>query len=161
MDKFKRKRILLILSFCVSVVLCNITQLNAAPVADRVIEGVDVFDDIHRSEVSINFTFPVRYIKHFPLYKGKELRIRVAPLVVAPVDEDAVFERENVVPQQTELVPLYEVVYEGDFDADGFYVHLSFNDDVVFGVEQGANFRSVVVYVCQEKYSAELKQCQD
>jgi len=161
MEQLKQNRILLVLSLCITVGLYSVAQLIAAPVKDRVIESVDIVDDIHRSDVSINFSFPVRYMKHFPLYKGKELRIQLRPLVVAPVDTDAVFEREAIVPQQTELVPLYEVVYEGDFSADGFYVHLSFDTDMVFGVEQGTDFRSIVVHVCQTEYSNKLKYCLD
>lgn len=137
------------------------THLVAAPVSDRVIESVDIIDDIHRSEVTINFSFLLRYEKHFPLHKGTELRIRLQPLVVPTVDLDAVFERESVVPRQTELVPLEEVVYEGDFSADGLYVHLSFGTAVAFGVQQGSDFRSIVVYVCEREYSNKLKRCLD
>ena len=161
MDRFKKNRILLILFLCVLVALYNMAQLIAAPVKDRVIESVDVVDDIHRSEVSINFSFPVRYLKHFPLHKGKELRIRLRPLVVPQVDLDAVFERESMVPHHTELAPLYEVVYEGDFTPEGFYVYLTFNNEMAFGVEQGSNFRSIIVYVCKHEYSNKLKRCLD
>ncbi len=160
MDKIINNKILLILSLSVSIVV-YMTHLIAAPVSDRVIESVDTTDDIRRSEVSINFSFPVRYEKHFPLHKGKELRIRLRPLLVDPVDQEAVFERESVVPTRTELVPLYEVVYEGDFAADGFYVHLSFDHEVAFGVGQGENFRSIVVYVCEQEYSTKLERCLD
>jgi len=150
----------MLLSLCALIVL-YVAHLLAAPVSDRVIESVDIFDDIHRSEVTINFSFPLRYEKYFPLHKGKELRIRLSPLVVAQVDSDAVFERESVVPRQTELVPLYEVVYEGDFPADGLYLNLSFSKEVAFYVEQGSNFRSIVVYVCEQEFSRKLKRCLD
>ena len=161
MEHFKKNRKLLLLILLLAVALYSMAQLIAAPVKDRVIQSIEVTDDVHRSEVHINFSFPVKYIKHFPLYKGKELRIQLRPLMIPLVDNDAVYGREVIVPQQTELVSLYEVVYEGDFSADGFYIHLSFNDEVVFGVEQGADFRSIVVYVCQQKYSDTLKYCLD
>lgn len=168
MNKIKKNVTLLLVPFLVLIVL-YMTHLIAAPVGDgdriiendRIIESVEIIDDIHRSQVTIKFSFPIRYEKHFPLHKGNELRIRLLPLVVPTVDLDAVFSRESVAPRQTELVPLEEVVYEGDFSADGFYVQLSFITAVAFDVEQGTDFRSIVVYVCEQEYSNKLKRCLD
>lgn len=160
MDKIKKIGNPVFISIYALMVL-YITNIIAAPVTDRVLKSVDIIDDIHRSEVTIKFTFPVRYVSHFPLHKGDELRIRIRPLAVAQVDRDAVFKRESIVPRQTELVPLEEVVYEGDFAPEGLFLNLSFGFEVAFGVEQGADFRSIVVYVCEQEFSKKLKQCLD
>ncbi len=135
--------------------------LPSAPVRGRIIESVDVRDDGHRSEITIRFTFPLRYEHHFPLYEGDLLRISLLPLAVAEVDVGALFKRESAVPRPVGLAPLLEVVYEGDFSAQGTNLYLYFSREVAFDVVQGADFRSIVVYVRKQEISTEGKHCQD
>ena len=157
----------------------------AAPVSDRVIKNVEVVDDIHRSQVTINFSFPLRYESHFPIGKGQEIRINFRPLTISRLDLDALFRRESVFPQQTDLVPLERVTFESEFIDNpstglggfsepearrreqqlnrekDFYVMLSFAQNVAFGVYQGKDFRSIIVYVCEKEFSRELQRCAD
>lgn len=126
-------------------------------------ENITVVDDIHRSEVRINFSFPLRYENHFPKKKGKEIRVNFRPMTISRVDFDALYKREAVVPEKTELVPLELVVFEsesagnsltdsGGFTEgerrkkekamrteDEFYLILSFERDVAVGIHQGSN----------------------
>jgi|GEM_PF-5532885 len=193
-------------------------NIIAAPVSDRILESVDIMDDIDRSEVTIKFSFPFRYDSHFPKEKGDELRINLRPINVSQVDADALLRRESLIPRQTDLVPLESVVYEGNFssnplgtdtfneavdrrleirlsdiqdeldalseaeklrriseerrkivndlnleirDPSDKTLYLNFGYEVAFGVEQGGDFRSIVVYVCDQEYSHKLKRCLD
>lgn len=175
--------------FVIALTVINLWVFNskfiAAPVSDRIIESVTVLDDIHRSEVKINFSFPLRYENHFPKVKGREIRVNFRPMAISNVDLDALYKREAMVPENTELVPLELVVFESESSGnplaglggftegerrqkeedmrteDDFYLILSFKREVVFGVHQGSDFRSIVVFVCEKEFSEELKQCLD
>jgi hypothetical protein len=194
MNIIKKNVVSALITFLVLLVLYTTYVIAAAPVADRILENVEIIDDIHRSEVTIQFSIPIRYEKHFPLYKGKELRIRLRPLRVSAVDLAALFQRESIVPRPTDLVPLEEVIYDGDFSqteltrdefdlltrdnltqqelseresirrkisSTDFYLRLLFSNNVAFDVEQGKNFRSIVVYVCEKEISRKEKHCLD
>jgi hypothetical protein len=157
----------------------------AAPVSGRIMESISIVDDIHRSEVRINFSFPLRYENHFPKIKGKEIRVNFRPMTISELDFDALYQREAIGPEKTELVPLELVVFESEFlgssltgtggftenerrkkekamrTEDDFYLVLSFEREVVFGIHQGSDFRSIVIFVCEKEFSEESKQCLD
>ncbi len=176
--------LLLLIFFCGSVFILN-NQFKAAPVSGRILESIEVEDDIHRSQVKIQFSFPIRYESHFPKKDAKTVRINFRPMTISAVDLDALFQRESVIPHRTDLVPLESVVFEaetlgneqtnlGNLSASerkqkeeelrtesDFYLILSFSRHVAFAVEQGSDFRSIVVYVCEHAFSEQEKICED
>ncbi len=111
----------------------------------RVIEELRVSGDDACMQVSVGFSFPVRYVKHFPESRGEELRIYLAPIVVDPLDRDEVSRREALRPDHyDDRVPLIEAVYEGDV-VGGRILTLLFSRAVTYRVNQGADFRSLLV----------------
>ncbi len=179
-----RLKLIFLVSIAGSMLIAN-QQFKAAPVSGRIIEQIDVSDDIHRSEINIRFSFPLRYESHFPKQQGKNIRINFRPIAISALDLDALFKRESMVPHKTDLVPLESVVFESDTLGDeqtnlgqltdierrqkeeelrtesNFYLILSFSRNVAFAVEQGSDFRSIVVYVCEQHFSQKNKQCED
>lgn len=111
-----------------------------------IIDEVTVSERPDCSVVKVSFNFPVRYVKHFPYSTGDDLRIQLEPITRNVADREALFARETVLPPPNEIVGLSEVVYEGDIEG-GPFLTLFFTRPVNFKVEQGTDFRSVVVTV--------------
>lgn len=118
--------------------------LRGQPVRDRILGDVSVTRVGACVAVRIGLTFPIRYVKHFPIHQGEELRIHVQPISISAADRDALTERESIRPRTDDDSPLIEVFYEGDM-AGGRFVTLLFRRPMVFEVGQGHDFRSLDV----------------
>ena len=103
--------------------------------------------------INVGFNLPIRYLKHFPLDSGDELRIRFVPIAISQDDLEALFKREAVRPAPSDLAQLLEVVYEGDV-VGGLRLTLLFGHPVQYRVSQGSDFRSVSVAVSLPESSA-------
>lgn len=126
---------------------------TAQPVRDRVLADVKIVEKTECAVIHIGLNFPVRYLKHFPLASGDELRIRLVPIAISPDDREALFKRESVRPGPSDLAQLSEVVFEGDV-AGGPYLTLLFRHPVQYRVSQGSDFRSILVAVSLPESSA-------
>lgn len=111
-----------------------------------IVDTVEITEAPDCSEVRVSFNFPIRYVKHFPFSKGDDLRIQFEPITTSSAEQEALFTRETVLAPPNDIVGLTEVVYEGDIDG-GPFLTLFFRRPVRFAVEQGADFRSVVIAV--------------
>jgi len=128
----------------------------AQPVRDRVLADVKIVEKTECAVIHIGLNFPVRYLEHFPLSSGDELRIRLVPIAISADDREALFKRESVRPDPNDLAQLSEVVYEGDV-AGGPYLTLLFRHPVQYKVSQGSDFRSILVAVSLPESSAPCK----
>ena len=88
--------------------------LHAQPVSGRIISDVSINGIADGSELRIEFTFPVRYISHFPRDYGDTLQISLQPVVVSTVDQSFLRQRESFNLPETGSIPLLDVTYEGD-----------------------------------------------
>lgn len=114
-------------------------------VGGRVIEELSVSGDDACMRVRVGFSFPIRYVKHFPESFGEELRIYLAPIAIDPLGREEVSRRESLRPDRyDDRVPLIEAVYEGDV-VGGRILTLRFSRAVTYRVDQGGDFRSLVV----------------
>lgn len=104
--------------------------------------------------IMVQFNFPVRYRSHFPKDTGEELRIQFEPIFIGPSDRESQYEREEVWFSPDGIVPLSEVIFEGNIGG-GPYLTLTFDRSIFFEVEAGADFRSLVVTPFQDKERAE------
>jgi hypothetical protein len=104
--------------------------------------------------IHIGFNFPVRYKRHFPSEMGDELRIQIDPITIGLSDSENQFEREQVWFSQDDIVPLSEVIFEGDI-AGGPFLTLTFQRSIAFEVEQGDDFRSLLITLFQDEERAE------
>lgn len=141
------------------IILCALTgpaflplpsnAVNAQPATATILDEVAVIERPGCLLLDVKFTLPVRYEWHFPASFGKELRIRIAPIVTNPADQSALAIRESTVPRMTrgaELlgVDVEQVDYEGDI-AGGPFVTLFFKEAVAYKVAQGKDYRSIVI----------------
>lgn len=118
----------------------------AEPVRDRILGDIDITESPECSVISVGFNFPVRYLRHFPYESGSELRIKLEPIAISQVDRSALFKRESYTPEGIGPSAVSEIIYEGDVDG-GPFLTLIFRHSVRYTVEQGSDFRSVIVMV--------------
>ena len=121
-------------------------QLSAQPAGGRIISDVSISGIADGSELRIEFTFPVRYLSHFPREFGDTLQISLQAVAVSEVDQEFLRRRESFNLPETGSVPLLDVTYEGDLPG-GPYLTLRFTEPVAFSVRQGSDFRSLTVNV--------------
>jgi hypothetical protein len=125
-----------------------------------IIDDIEITEESGCSEILVTFSFPIRYIKHFPYELGDDLRIKIQPIVstntifpdhgrvtaTGSEERDALLTREPVLPPPNELAGLTKLVYEGDLP-DGPFLTLFFDKVVAYEVGQGDDYRSLVIVV--------------
>jgi len=117
--------------------------LHAQPTGGKILADITINGTKSCRMAQIGFSFPVRYINHFPQSEGKEVRIQLKPLTVGPLEEQDLLDREAFSPAQDETL-LNNVIYEGDMEG-GPYLTVQFSQAVRFTVAQGTDFRSIKV----------------
>ena len=117
--------------------------LHAQPTGGKILADITINGTKTCRTAQIGFSFPVRYINHFPQNEGKEVRIQLKPLTIGPLEEQDLRDREAFSPAQGEAL-LNNVIYEGDMEG-GPYLTVQFSQAVRFAVAQGTDFRSVNV----------------
>ncbi len=123
---------------------------QAQSVRDRLLGDVDISRGTDSTTIQVAFTFPVRYVRHFPLDVGNEIRVQLEPIAISPQDRDALFKREAMSPQVGNPAHATEVIYEGDV-AGGPYLTILFGRPVHYQVKQGSDFRSILILVKGEE----------
>ncbi|MFQ5478083.1 MAG: hypothetical protein ACE5E4_05660 [Candidatus Binatia bacterium] len=131
---------------CAAGLVGMVSAVFAQPVGGRMLNDVEILSEGPCYVVRVGLNFPVRYITHAPLGKGKELRIQLEAIALSRVDRESRFKREAVTPHAHEHVPLRRVIYEGDIGAAP-YLTLEFGRPVSFKVGQGSDFRSLFVAI--------------
>lgn len=116
------------------------------PVADRILARVNYAEEGGCTAVRVGLNVPVRYIGHFPLTSGDELRIRLQPLALSPADKVGLAGRESLRPPANQRAAIARILYEGD-DPAGPSLTLFFRHPVAFQVAQGGDSRSVIIAV--------------
>jgi hypothetical protein len=118
----------------------------AQPAGGRIISDVVVNEHADTTDLRIEFTFPVRYISHYPEDSGDTLEIKLNEVVISSVDAGFLHERESVRLPKVKSIPLLDISYEGDLPG-GPYLTIRFRLPVTYKVSQGSDFRSVLVTV--------------
>ncbi len=134
------------LPVAVLALIAMIAAAQAQPVADRILAGVSYAEEGGCTLVRVGLNLPVRYIGHFPLASGDELRIRLQPLALSPADEVGLAGRESLRPPVNLRAAIARILYEGD-DPAGPSLTLFFRHPVAFRVAQGGDSRSVIIAV--------------
>ena len=132
--------------FVLSLCFVHLADAQAQPVRDRVLSGVQVAEDRSCAVVKVNLNFPVRYLSHFPLNAGRELRIKLRSIEISPSDREGLLGRESVRPPASDLADIRKIEYEGDNPA-GPVLTFSFRDEANYKVGQGTDFRSLIVAI--------------
>ena len=122
------------------------TSAIAAPVRNKVLEEVTLQQDNGQPVLDIQLSFVFSYLGHFPLDEGRELRIRLKPVRVAPSDRKSVFARESLTPVNAADFAIDEVVYEGDVK-EGPRLTVYFDHPVHYHVVPDADYRGIKIFL--------------
>jgi len=123
---------------------------QAQPVRDRLMGDVEIRTGTDYSVIKVAFTFPVRYVRHFPLGASKETQIQLEPIAINPQDRDALLNRESMSLQDKNQAHATEILYDGDV-AGGPYLTVLFDQPVRCQVKQGDDYRSILILVDREE----------
>lgn len=118
----------------------------AQPIRDKILTYLSVGGNIECTVIRVGFSFPVRYVRHFPPEVGDELRIQLKPIAIGRVEQEGLFRRESLRPPEAEGAVLVEATYEGDI-VGGPFLTLNFRNSVSYKVAQGSDYRSLIVSV--------------
>ena len=104
-------------------------------------------------EVKIDFTLPIRYLRHNPKVYGKEVQIQISPLVtgqIGPLDPRI---RETLSVPANNPAGISRVEYEGRDVVDST-VSVIFSRARSYEVKQGADSRSLIIIVPEAEEKA-------
>lgn len=117
---------------------------HAEPALDRVLSSVQVSNQAKCTALNISFNLRVRYMSHFPLTSGQELRIQLRPIDAARAAAEIMSRRESLRAPQTKFAHIRAIDFEAS-NAAGPTLVLLFDEPVSFHVSQGEDFQSIVV----------------
>lgn len=122
----------------------------AQPAGTRVIDFTEVENRNDCSIVTVTFVAPVQYLSHFPNTQGKELRVQFTPLVTGQANVPGTFLDEAVRLTDDIGIPITRFDYIAPRVTENPYLWITFSAPVFFDVEQGTDFRSLVIYMSNE-----------
>jgi hypothetical protein len=118
-------------------------SLKAQPTGGRILTDISISGTGPCQTAQIDFSFPIRYINHFPQNESDEVRIQLKPVTVGPMEIPDLASREAFSPVDDATL-LSNVIYEGDMTG-GPYLTLQFSRRARYSVAQGTDFRSIRV----------------
>jgi hypothetical protein len=121
-------------------------QAQAQPSLQEMLGETLIVDKEECATVTVSFNLRVRYIKHFPYNSGEELRIHLEPIALTPSERESITQNESILPPESEIAAIDQIVYEGGVNGDQFLT-IFFKHAVTYTVQQGSDFRSIVVTV--------------
>ena len=128
-----------------------------APVLNQVLSGAQALPAKGSGcpSIRIGFNFRVRYISHFPVTGGKELRIRVKPLDRVDAQQNIDAPRETVRAPRLPGVDIRSIEFE--VNGSGPTLVINFADQVAYSVRQGSDFSSILVMIAGQNASQECR----
>ncbi|MEE9543860.1 MAG: hypothetical protein V3V95_08775 [Thermodesulfobacteriota bacterium] len=148
----RNQKIFIIFSAVIALIFISSGWLYATR---RVVYDTNIEERAGCAIIRVAFNFPVRYRRHFPIEPHDELRIQFEPLAIGSSDREREnpFEREQVWFSQDDRIPIEEIILETNV-AGGPLLTITFQRSVSFDVEQGKDFRSVVIIPFQDTEKA-------
>jgi hypothetical protein len=126
--------------------LCRSSAAQTGPVKNQILAGYQVRVERKCSFFKINFNHRIRYVSHFPISSGTELRIMLRPIDPRRFDLDGGLEREALRPPQDRRIGVKGIQYESAV-AEGPTLTIFFDRPVNFDAAGGADFQSLVFSV--------------
>ncbi len=131
--------------------LCCFASIARAEVGPRrMLESIEIVETETGAELRIRFATPLRYLRHAPHARGREIQIEIAPIALSALDPPALGISQSLPGPKDSPIPLAEVLYEGIPVGSGRSVIVRFTRAVAFAVRPGDDMRSLVVFVPRE-----------
>lgn len=88
------------------------TAVRGEPALDRVLSGVQTLQQKRCTALNIAFNLRVRYLSHFPLTSGRELRISLRPIDPGRAAAEILSRRESVRAPETKFGHIRAIDFE-------------------------------------------------
>jgi hypothetical protein len=150
-NKILKKQYILV---TICFVFLLVSQIQAQPAGNRAVDYTEVENINGCSIITVTFVFPVQYLSHFPKSHGKELRVQFSPLITAQSNIAAEISNEAIRLMDDVEVPIKRFEYNGGQFTEKPSLWLIFSEPVYFKVEQGADFRSLKLYLSTKSLEA-------
>lgn len=148
--RFRNKRVQLLSALLAGALLAylaiSLQPSDAQPVKHLVLDSARAEWVGECLVLRIGFTLPVRYLRHAPPAGGASLIVQLETVELGPAQDEGLRRREAVPVTGAAPLPLSSVVYDGTTEGPAHIV-LDFDASVAFSVEQGEDFRSLVVRI--------------
>ena len=135
---------------CAAGIACVLTWLPPQVIAQTdvlgILDALDVSQHDDSAALTIKFSVPVHYVRHFPVGEGDVVQITVNAVAVGSLSDEALQRRESLSWTPSRELPLSDVTYEGD-GSSGPNLIVRFRHPVKFRVEEGAESRSIIITV--------------
>jgi tetratricopeptide (TPR) repeat protein len=137
-----------ILAAAATVAICQLaTAVIAEPVLDRALSGLRLFSpSASCTVVKVEFNFRVRYVSHFPLTAGEELRVTVRAIDPTQAAALAVLRREALRAPNNPAAAIRAIDFEVD-QPTGPVLRVQFLHPVTYQVAPGSDFESIIVAI--------------
>jgi TolA-binding protein len=129
--------------------LCR-SEAMAESLRDRILSEINVSNGGEYSIIKITFDFPVQYLRHTPPNYGKEVRIRLRPILANREELEGLNKRETMDPPKNNAAGVIRVEYDGRDQSEPILT-VFFDKAKQFEAKQGDDFRSLIVQVPVEK----------
>ena len=132
-----------------SLLLLTLTAGYAARAQDVILDDVDTSVESEWARISIHFTLPVNYVRHFPQERGQLLQIF---FTVTGMDSQNISLREEIRNvSATPVMPATTITYEPplslNLQRDPSSISVRFDRPVNYDVRPGEDHRSIVIYL--------------
>ena len=135
--------------FGVALLFMAFTCSGIARAQDVILDDVETSVESEWARITIHFTLPVNYVRHFPQERGQLLQIF---LTVAGIDSQNVSLREeNRNISATPIMPATTITFEPplslNLQRDPSVISVRFDRPVNYDVRPGEDHRSIVIYL--------------
>lgn len=120
------------------------STVRAEPALDRVLGSVQVANQKSCSALNIAFNLRVRYLNHFPVTGGTELRIALKPIDGSQAAGEILSRRESLRSPDSKFGRIRAIDFEAGAAAGPVLV-VQFDEFTNYQVLQGDDFQSIVV----------------
>lgn len=126
------------------------SETMAESLRDRILSEINVSNGGEYSVIKITFDFPVQYLRHTPPNYGKEIRVRLRPILANREELAGLNKRESLNPPKNNTAGVVRVEYDG-VDQSELILTVFFDKSRKFEAKQGDDYRSLIIQVPEEK----------
>ncbi|MEQ1616430.1 MAG: tetratricopeptide repeat protein [Hyphomicrobiaceae bacterium] len=137
-------------SAALAIAASAVGTAHAEPPTNRILSSHQTTTKDGCVLLKISFNIRIRYVSHFPLDRGDELRISIRPIDPAQATADVATRRESIRPPDSRSAPIRAIDFEAA-RADGPTLTIQFLRPVAYQVGPGADFESIVIAIADAR----------
>jgi tetratricopeptide (TPR) repeat protein len=135
---------------------CTATSSHAEPVIDRALAGAQLIHTPSCVVVRIGFNFRTRYVGHFPIASGDELRVSIRAIDPGQAAALSLLRREALRAPDSSRAAIKAIDFEAD-QPGGPILRVLFNHPVAYQVAPGTDFESIIIAIAGKTPLASCK----